>query len=445
MALSASLVEALLALARQGLSADIHRKTLLHVADAAAIAIAARETSPVAAMVRDAFGASATSATARAFVLSAYVHILDFDDIHDVARVHPTSVTLPAAIAAADRACTGAEVVQAVALGNELLCRLGSILRPVGRGPGADWFLTQLFGYFAAAFSAGLVLRLDARQLASALGLAYMQAAGGKEAGFGVGSNARAIYPAFAAQGGVQAALLARAGLVGPAGAFDGDAGLFPLYFGAQPTPGQREALLDATRWEWSATEVKPWPSCRHSHPYVHAALRLRAQLDPASIERVDVRVNRSSGRLCSPIEERRAPRTLQDAKYSIPFMVAFALCHGEVSLANLTEAALADASVLALAQRVFTEESAPDEAGLPRARITVKTGGAAAGSMSFDEPFSFVATPESVRSKFRSCFRHAALPAAQAEAAWEAIAGLASSGAASLLDLLAVEPARRA
>lgn len=63
------------------------------------------------------------------------------------------------------------------------MCRLGCMFQPRGSGPGSDWFLTQLFGYFGAALSAGLVLRLDASQLVSGLGFAYMQMAGGKEGG----------------------------------------------------------------------------------------------------------------------------------------------------------------------------------------------------------------------------------------------------------------------
>ena len=50
------------------------------------------------------------------------------------------------------------------------------------------------------------MLGLDDEKLGHAIGLAYMQAAGGKEAGVGMGSQARSIYPAFASMGGVQAA-----------------------------------------------------------------------------------------------------------------------------------------------------------------------------------------------------------------------------------------------
>jgi 2-methylcitrate dehydratase PrpD len=448
MTLSTRLVASIFAQREHGLSAAMRRKTLLHIADNVAIAIAARQKSPLAALVRDSFAgpggqAGASGPGLYAFATSAYGHILDFDDIHDVARVHPTAVTLPAALAVVPlmgaTLVPGRDLVDAVALSNELLCRLGLIWLPAGRGPGSDWFLTQLFGYFAAALAAGIVLRLDACQMRSALGLAYMQAAGGKEAGFGTGGNARAVYPAFAAMGGVQAALLARAGIIGPGGALDGDANLFRLYFGRDLDDAQSALLLDTRATVWADTRIKPWPSCRHSHPYIFAARGLRAGLDLASVERVEVSVNRSAGKLCTPIEQRRVPQTLQDAKYSIPFVVAFTLVHGEVDLETLNESALTDARVLAMAQRVFIHETGGDESGLPHARITAFCGGAQASVKTFDDVFDAPDSEQMVRAKFRACLAYAGMPAGETEAAWQAITGLGRGDSAALSALMAV------
>ncbi len=60
---------------------------------------------------------------------------------------------------------------------------------------------TQLFGYLGATVAAGVVMQFDAARLTSALGLAYMQLAGGKQAGFGTGATSRAgpVVPSFAA------------------------------------------------------------------------------------------------------------------------------------------------------------------------------------------------------------------------------------------------------
>lgn len=418
---------------RQALPEEIRRQSSLRIADSVGIALAAANSGETGAQVLAAlaagsagggcgiFGSSRREApAAAAFANAALVHVLDFDDIHDAARLHPTTVTLPAALAAAQLAgASGSSVAEAVLLGDELMCRLGMACAPTGSGPGSDWFLTQLFGYFGGALAAGLVLGLDEDALVSSMGLAYMQAAGGKQAGFGTGSTARAIYPAFAAMGGVQASLLARAGLRGPEGAFDGAAGLFPVYLGAQPTQSQRELLLDAQGWHAASIELKPWPCCRLSHPYVAAALALRGA-DGALPVRVEAHVNGSAAKLCRPLAERRRPATLQDAKYSIPWMIAFTLVRGRVDLATLDDSALADARVLELAQRIEVLESQPDRPGHPPARIRIEMeDGRVHESPSGIERQADGMGEDGARRKFDACLAQAGQPPEAAAALW--------------------------
>lgn len=424
MTLSARIVESVHAQQSRGLDAALRRKAVLHCADTIGIAIAARDQSTIARQVSEVFGAQhASSPAGFAFVASANSHILDFDDVHDLARVHPTSVTLPAALAAASvsraTSTTASDIVEAVALSNEIACRFGMIWAPSGRGPGADWFLTQLFGYFSAALAASLVLRSSREQTRSALGLAYMQAAGGKEAGVGAGGTARAIYPAFASMGGVQAALLARAGIEGPPTALDGDAGFFPLYFGRSLDEVQVRRLVDLEGSEWSQTQFKLWPCCRHSHPYVFAAQALRYRANVFEADRIVADVNRSAAKLCTPLPQRRRPQTLQDAKYSIPFMIAFALVNDDVTLQSLDDSALADPRVLAVADRVSIEASGRDEPGLPAARLTMRMRGLTE-TLTFDAPFGALQTEEALERKFRSCLAYAGWPVDEVTKLWQ-------------------------
>lgn len=432
MPLSLEVVQALRALAGH-LSPAMGARVRGHMADSFGIALAAGHETHLVAPLLDAAGcggagmcrvigtASSLPPAQAAFANSALAHALDYDDIHDLARLHPTTVSLPAALAAADLAgAPGSAVQLATALGNELTCRLGVACAPKGSGPGSDWFLTQLVGYFGATFAAGQVLDLSDDQMVSALGFAYMQAAGGKEAGFGVGSNARAIYPAFAAMGGVTAALLARAGLIGPATALDGAAGFFHIYLGGQPAR-LREVLLDSSEWVSAATSIKPWPCCRLSHPYVAVALALRERRTEVPIERIVVAVNASAAKLCRPLAERCAPQTLQDAKYSIPFMVAFTLVHGAPGLRSLNAAALRDPAVLALAARIEIDERLPDGPGHPPAEIELVAGGQ---RIAGPTGLSFELDGEGIRAKFLDCLAYAGAPSADAAARWDRVAG---------------------
>jgi len=220
--------------------------------------------------------------------------------------------------------------------------------------------------------------------------------------------------------GGVTAALLAREGLIGPLTALDGAAGFFHIYLGGQPAR-LREILLDRGKWFSAATSIKPWPCCRLSHPYVAVALALRERGMDASIERIVIAVNASAAKLCRPLAERCAPQTLQDAKYSIPFMVTFALMHGAPGLRSLNAAALDDPTVLALAARIDIDECLPDEPGHPPAEIELIAAGRciagpAAPSFELDEG--------GARSKFLDCLAYAGSSPADAAARWDLLAG---------------------
>ncbi|WKA56965.1 MmgE/PrpD family protein [Planococcus shenhongbingii] len=422
MPLSMELVQAIRVRQNNGLPEEILEKARLHIKDTVAISLAAYKRAPIARQAIAALSIG-TSGSAKvigsslrlppghaAFSNTALAHALDFDDINDLSRIHPTPVTLAAAIAAADIGKSPAvDLVTAVALGNEILCRMGRAVEPKGIGADANWFLSQLFGYFGAAITAGLVLGLSDEELVHAIGLAYMQAAGGKEAGVGTGSQARSIYPAFASMGGVQAALLASQGVTAPASSLDGPTGFFPIYFGQNLDVHQREILLDTDSWTFSDTSIKLFPSCRYSHPFIKSALILRDKMDLSEIKKIVIGVNETAAMLCRPLADRCRPRTLQDAKFSIPFMVAFTFVHGRVDLNNLTEKALDDPEVLQLAALIEVEPTQHDAPGLPPGDIRVF-------SEAQEHQYTHILGPETVvdevKDKFIQCCKYAGIAA---------------------------------
>jgi 2-methylcitrate dehydratase PrpD len=370
---------------------DIAEHVSIHIADTVAIAVAAQDAEPVRIAIRSGArgsggggcgslaGAQPLPPAQAAFASAAAAHALDFDDVHDQARLHPTTVALAAALTAAQLSgADGLTLARAVAAGSEVMCRLGAQLAPTSDNAAGHWFTTQLLGYVGGALAAGIALGLDPAALVEAIGLSTMQAAGAKQVATGVGSTARGIYPAFAAAGGVSAALLAAEGLRGPHQALEGRDGLFASYLCGADFDFDTLAAPDAD-WAYAGTDIKPWPCCRISHPYVSAALAARRKLraDGAAsgektIEHVVLDVNASAAKLCFPVEQRRTPATLADAKYSVPFMTAVALVHERVDLETAGEACLTDQAVLALAQLIEVRETLPDATGHPPAQLTL-------------------------------------------------------------------------
>lgn len=419
LSLSHEIVKAIRQRQKRGLPEEIRKKVILHICDTIAISLAAYKGAPIALQSIAGLSIGVTGGTGRvigsarrlppayaAFANTALAHALDYDDINDLARIHPTPVTLASAFAAADaEASRSIDLITAVALGNELLCRLGYAIEPRGTGADSKWFLSQLFGYLGAAITAGLVLGLDDEKLVHALGLAYMQAAGGKEPGVGTGSQARSIYPAFASMGGVQAAFLAREGVTAPSSCLDGKTGLFNIYFGKNLNENQRSVLLDTETWAFSGTSIKLYPSCRYSHPFIQSALVLRNHFTLNEIHQIVIGVNETAGMLCQPLEDRCYPKTLQDAKFSIPFMVAFAFIHGSVHLNNLTESALMETQVIQLAHRIKIEQTQADTLGIPLGDIKVITANLTKRQIEHIFPNTLF---NEVKNKFIDCCQYA-------------------------------------
>jgi 2-methylcitrate dehydratase PrpD len=431
LSLSHQIVQAIRQRQKRGLPEQIREKVILHVCDTIAISLASYKGAPIALKSIAGLSIGVKGGTGRvigseqqlppayaAFANTALAHALDYDDINDLARIHPTPVTLAAALAAGNAEdIRSIDLITAVGLGNELLCRLGYAIEPRGTGTDSKWFLSQLFGYLGAAITAGLVLGLDDNELVHALGLAYMQVAGGKEPGVGTGSQARSIYPAFSSMGGVQAAFLAREGVSAPASCLDGETGFFLNYLGKNLNEKQRSVLLNTETWAFSDTSIKLYPSCRYSHPFIKAALVLRNQIRLNDIHQIVIGVNKTANMLCQPLEDRCHPQTLQDAKFSIPFMVAFALIHGDVNLNYLTEQALIDADVLNLMTYIKIEQTQDDHFGIPLGDLKIITGQGTKGHIERILPET---TFGEVRKKFIECCQYANV--AQPEVLWETL-----------------------
>jgi len=79
---------------------------------------------------------------------------------------------------------------------------------------------------------------------------------------------------------------------------------------------------------------------------------------------------------MCTPIEARRAPTTLIDAKFSLPFLVAIAAVRRGMSISDFTDDALHDPQVLGVAQRVApVEDSSLNwRLDLPPGRVEIVT-----------------------------------------------------------------------
>jgi 2-methylcitrate dehydratase PrpD len=351
-----------------------------------------------------------------AFANGAMAHCLDYDDQTPWGQ-HSGSSLLPAAFAAAEKrgGAPGRDLITAIAIGQDLFHRLRQHV-----DWRKDWMFTTVIGVFTAAVATARILGLSREQATHAMGIASMSSSGIAEVVNSTGSDLRALYAGFPAHGAVRAALLARRGVTGVPGLFEAKHGVMAQYFGGRYDRGR---ILNGLGQEFSGglTLYKRWPTVGTAHSHIHAAIMLIQEhgLRPGQVAAVRLHVGDYHRLMCEPIAARRAPRTLVDAKFSLPFLVAIALVRREVSLGDFTEAGLANPEVLAMAARIeAVDDPALDwKLELPAGRVEIVTTdgrvlsrvgtaipGSAEAPMSWDE----------IEGKFRDCAAHSvARPAA--------------------------------
>ena len=266
-------------------------------------------------------------------------HVLEFDDTHDEAVLHAGSAAIPAAFAAAGMRgqLSGKEFCEAVLLGVELTCRLGVATR-LNLVEGG-WIYTALFGHFGATLAAARIVDDRADVIRNALGIVYCLASGNHQS-TREGAPTKHVQPGFAAANAVTAALMAGGGLNGVKQPLTGEDGLSRVYLHDSFDPARAVSGL-GSRWEFDRLSIKPYPTCRLTHPAISAALEVRAQLgaEVDKIERVELVVGPQAFDVVGrDLPERRAPQTRVPAQFSLFWTVAAALAFGEVSPRQLAQ-----------------------------------------------------------------------------------------------------------
>jgi 2-methylcitrate dehydratase PrpD len=357
------------------------------------------------------------SAPLAALANGAMAHALDFEDAYDPAPCHPNAQMIPAALAIAEATgASGREVVAALAVGCDLVCRLGLSLTVSFDTFG--WYPPPILGAYGAAAAAGKLLKLTPEQMLDAFSLVLCQATCSAELKYSPHSTIRAVRDAFAAQAGVLSALLAQRGVKGFDLPFEGKAGFFALYARGQYEPARITENLGSV-FEGVNISYKAWPACRGTHSYIEAALALSKQhkLNPADIKHIALRGSAFNSMLFEPVAQKQKPQTAIDAKFSLPYTVGTALVHGDVGLDRFLPAAMADAAVLALAARTsFAVDPSFEKTfrDATRGVLQIETMDGRRLEKSIDHPLGHPNNPmDEARliAKFKDCGHYAATP----------------------------------
>lgn len=330
--------------------------------------------------------ATKTSPEFAALANGTAAHSLELDDTHQAGSIHPGVVIFSTAIALSEAhpEIRASEFVAAVVAGYDFTARVAIAAQPkihyeLGFHP------TSTCGVFGAAVTAAKLLRLDQKQMLSAVGIAGSMAAGSLEF-LAEGAWTKRLHPGLAAQNGILAAKLAAEGFRGPRTILEGRDGFFHAY-SRQPIPDLltpdstklvAEDQFSLRNWqrlnrgfEILHTSVKPHACCRYMQAPIDGLIDLAKEHDihPDQIERVEIAVLEAGWPLvCEPRKRKYSPENAVDAQFSMPYGAAVALVHRSAGLEHFSGASFDSPQLKTLMGKVVLikdirlEERFPEE-----------------------------------------------------------------------------------
>lgn len=307
-----------------------------------------------------------------AYVNGAISHMIELDDIHREAIIHPGVPVVPAALALSEKLeVPGKVFVESVIAGYEVEIAIGKAVNPSHY---KYWHTTGTCGTFGAAAAACKVLGLNFEKMVNAFGIAGTHVAGLIEV---FGTSSKPLNAGRAARDGVIAALLADRGFTGPRTILEGDKGFFKATSTERDYDKGFRGL--GIVYEITRNGFKRHSSCGHTHAAIDAILSLKKKLGLTPHDIVEVEVGTYSDAF-EIVGKNYEPKTPAEAKFSLPYCIAVALLDGAVSLKQFTHERIMRSDVRNLARKVKVYVDDEVNALYPRklgakVRVKIKNG----------------------------------------------------------------------
>lgn len=372
----------------------------------------------------------ATNALHAASLNAMAANVFDFDDTHMPTIAHPTAPVAPAALALSQmRRISGIELLEAVAAGIELECRIALAMSPGHYSRG--WHITSTCGVFGAAAAAARLVGLDSQQTVWAFGSAAVQGAGLVEM---LGTMSKSLSVGNAAANGMLSVWLAEAGFAGPPAPLDGERGFVPVFGPTVNWPALAEGLGE--RWEILANTFKPYPCGVVLNPVIEACLTLR----PSVAERLEQvsRIELRAHPLLRQRTDRPGVNSGKLSQVSAQHAVAASLSRGRAGLDEFSDAAVSDPRLKAFERMLrFVDD---ESLGVEAAEVTLLMADGARLSHRVDAAHGSLASPltdDELSAKCRELVRYGE-SGVDAEALLDALWRLEEAPDASVLLTLA-------
>ena len=249
-------------------------------------------------------------------------HILDYDDAHLGALMHPSVPVIPALLAYGQwRKESGRQFLLSLILGIEAETRISMAMGSSHYEKG--WHSTATVGRFGAAAGVGKMARLPSINMAYAMGLAGTQASGLRMV---FGTMTKSFHPGKAAADGLLSVLWAKQGYTAPENILEGEQGLGMLL--SSDFNYERGFHGLGTDYNIMGISFKPYASCLYTHPIVYGITQLKKEhrITPQNVKKIECQVSK----ICYDAACKEHPETGLAAKFSSYYCAALAVLEGK-------------------------------------------------------------------------------------------------------------------
>ncbi len=301
-----------------------------------------------------------------AFANGCCIRYFDYNDTYlSKEPAHPSD-NISAALAVAESVgSNGRDLITAITLAYEVQCRFCDAASIRARG----WDHVT-YGAFSTALASARLMGLSPEKTRHAVNIAGVACAAMRQARVGELSHWKGVAFANAARHGVYSALLARAGMTGPAPIFEGQMG-FEKQLGVSlgdvgerfvkrpnaASPGEGTAAMILK------TSIKYWPAEYHSQSAIEAALSLRKEIGAGvEIKSMTIESHDASVDIIGSEPEKWRPETRETADHSLPYITAIAFIDGEITSKQFEAERFADPKIWKFKFRALVEPTMGEE-----------------------------------------------------------------------------------
>jgi len=313
---------------------------------------------------------------------------------------HISGTTVPTAVTMAEyQKANGKDLITALVIGDDLVSRLGVAS---GFDFSLGWDNTGTMNGLGATAIACKMLKLNAKQVSNAFGIALNQLGGSMD---GVWDKVMTfkLCMALAARNGIVSAELASRGFTGLKDPFLGKYGYFTLYCRNSHTVNLTK---DLGKRFYADRVIKPYSACRATHSAIDSALKIACgnNIRVEDIKEITVHVTSGllSGFTGQPFVLGETPQI--DGAFSVRYTIATALLRKGVKPAYFTDNCLHDPKIQELIDKMRLVANIPSDRS-PATQIEVKMKDGTMLSAATDFPkgdiFRTPLTKDEIRAKF--------------------------------------------